>query len=363
MHKKASFICFLGLSLCAVHSYIEALPTFSLPPPPPPATSTSSSTTSISPSYPVPSSINTSPNTTTISPSYTVPSTVNTSPNATSISPSYKVPSANSPYAPTPSPTIQSSSSANSSPFARKPSSVVTTPSIVPRAMSVPDRTVDYSNTVTPVQMNELNAVPARAQEILDFWFGPLSGPNDVSSSRAPMWFSENPEFDRQIRNRYEDDIRQALSGKLDDWRSTPQGRLALILLLDQFPRHIYRNLPKSLAFDTMARGLVVEGLQQGDDKKLFPIERVFFYMPFQHSEDLGFQNQSVKLYLQLVNEAPSNIKPQMEVYLRYAILSKQTIARFKRFPYRNKILGRSPTPEEMIYLNQREANPIGTVQ
>lgn len=197
--------------------------------------------------------------------------------------------------------------------------------------------------------------VPARAQEILDFWFGPLKALSSDPRDKKIVWFSDDPDFDRQIRSRYEEDMRQALLGKLDHWRHTPEGRLALILLLDQFPRHIYSNQKNEFAFDSMARALVIEGLQLGDDKKLFPIERIFFYMPLQHSEDLNNQNLSVRLYAQLVNESSPIIRPQMESYLRNAILSKQTIARFKRFPSRNKILGREPTPEEMIYLNQPE--------
>lgn len=195
----------------------------------------------------------------------------------------------------------------------------------------------------------------AKSEAILNFWFGPLTGPEHFPANKASLWLAGSPEFGRQIRELFAEEIRLAAIGKLNPWRQTPRGRLALILLLDQFPRHVYRNKPQAYAFDAMAKALVLEGIQLGDDKKLYPVERAFFYLPLQHAEDINLQNQSVSLYQQLVSEAAESMKPQMEAFLRNAILNQQIINRFKRFPHRNKSLGRQSSSQEMIYLNQRD--------
>lgn len=209
-----------------------------------------------------------------------------------------------------------------------------------------------FSIEPSPKSQPEEEPFPKQAQEILDFWFGKLSGPADFPIEKANQWVSHNVEFDREIRSQFESEIQQALLGQLDSWRKFPRGRLALIILLDEFPRYIYRNKPQAFMADAMARGLTLEGIQRGDDKKLLPIERIFFYMPLQHSENLDLQDLSVKTYKKLLNETPLSIKPQLDPFLQYAILHQQIIARFKRFPHRNKILGRESTPEEMVYLN-----------
>lgn len=196
--------------------------------------------------------------------------------------------------------------------------------------------------------------VGTKPEDILNFWFGVLSSPDEYPRDRTDFWMAASPEFGRQMQQRFEKDVRLASAGELNQWRSFPRGRLALILLLDQFPRHLYRNKPQSFANDAMAKGLVLEGIQMGDDKQLFPIERAFFYLPLQHAEDMNSQNLSVNMYHQLVNESPGQIRPQIEAFLRNALLHQQIIARFKRFPARNQVLGRDSTPEEIIYLNQR---------
>lgn len=192
-----------------------------------------------------------------------------------------------------------------------------------------------------------------RIQKVLDFWFGPLPTPQTYPEDKVALWFVGGPEMDREISSRFGEEVRQANSGQLNSWRETARGRLALILLLDQFPRYMYRNNALAYASDAMARGLVLEGLQKGEDKQLLPVERAYFYMPLQHSEDINLQNLSVQLYSQLANEAPEAIKPQMEAFLRYAILHQQTISKFKRFPNRNRVLGRPSTVEEALYMYQ----------
>jgi len=193
----------------------------------------------------------------------------------------------------------------------------------------------------------------SRSDTILDFWFGSLAGPDYYPQNKTPIWFANDPEIGRQILGNFERDMINAQRGDYNVWRNTPRGRLALVLLLDQFPRHAYRNRPQEFMFDRMATALVLEGIQKGDDKKLLPIERAFFYLPLEHSEDLHLQNLSVANYRQLLIESPEQLNLQMQDFLQTAIMHQQQIARFGRFPYRNAILGRESTPEETVFLMQ----------
>lgn len=192
-----------------------------------------------------------------------------------------------------------------------------------------------------------------RISDVLDFWFGFLPTPDFFPDDKMPIWFASTPEIDRQIRNFFSQDMLKAERGEYNWWRETPRGRLALILLLDQIPRHLYRNKPQSFVLDRMARAVVLEGLKKGDDKELYPIERAFFYLPLEHAEDIDLQNLSVQSYRQLLAESPEPLKLQMQDFLQSAISHQQQIARFGRFPYRNAVLGRESTPEETVYLMQ----------
>ncbi|MBA2369328.1 MAG: DUF924 domain-containing protein [Candidatus Protochlamydia sp.] len=194
--------------------------------------------------------------------------------------------------------------------------------------------------------------VPERAQEVLNFWFGELADEENFPTDKVGLWVG-GPETYRGISDQFLQDFQQAIVGGLNDWRQTPRGRLALILLLDQFPRHLYPHSPQALASDSMARGLVLEGLQRGDDTKLFPVERAFFYLPLERVEEIKFQDLSVEYFKNLVEESPASIKPQMQKFLDFAILNREIISKFGRFPYRNAILRRESTPEEQVYLYQ----------
>lgn len=215
-----------------------------------------------------------------------------------------------------------------------------------------PSSPMDLEEQQPPLSPN-FPPVNERALDVLDFWFGFLPGPAFFPREKMYIWMANSPEVDRQIREAFSLDMSNAVRGEYNNWRETPRGRLALILLLDQFPRHIYRNRPQAFAFDRMARALVLEGLQKEDDKSLYPVERAFFYLPLEHAEDQEMQDLSVAYYQQLVAEAPAPIKLQMEAFLFSALQHQQQIAHFGRFPYRNAISGRKSTPEEMIFLNQ----------
>lgn len=194
---------------------------------------------------------------------------------------------------------------------------------------------------------------PDRAAEILDYWFGNATAPDYFNEEKTAIWLADDPETARELRDNFTQDVLNARNGSYNNWRITPRGRLALIILLDQIPRHIYRNQPQAFSSDPMAVGLVIEGMQKGVDTQLVPIERAFFYLPLEHAEDPELQAMSVAAYQRLLTEAPFNLKPVMRDFLDYAHAHQQQIMLFGRFPARNAILGRKSTPEEMLFLQQ----------
>lgn len=189
-----------------------------------------------------------------------------------------------------------------------------------------------------------------RMYRILDFWFGNLPGPDYFPEDKMPIWLANTPEIDRQIRILFNQDMLNAEKGIYNQWRNSPRGRLALILLLDQMPRAVYRNKPQAYVLDRMARTVALEGIQKGDDKELLPIERAFFYLPLQHSEDVELQDLSVALYRNLVYQTPEAIRPQMLDILQAAVMHQQQIYRFGRFPQRNAILNRESSPKKPFF-------------
>jgi len=144
-----------------------------------------------------------------------------------------------------------------------------------------------------------------------------------------------------------------ALRGELDAWATTPHGRLALVILLDQFPRNLHRDSPRAYAGDAKARWLADEAVRLGQDQALAPVERVFFYLPFEHAEDPGVQEQAVALLEALRAEAPPGLSGAFSSFHDYAIKHRDVIARFGRFPHRNAVLGRESTEAEREYLAQ----------
>jgi len=188
-------------------------------------------------------------------------------------------------------------------------------------------------------------------QSILGFWFGDAADDTAAAASQAGLWWGKNDEADRQIGERFEAMLQQAAAGELDAWKQTPQGRLALILLLDQFPRNIYRGTPQAFAYDARARQLTLEGLESGDDKALRPIERVFFYLPLEHAEDLSLQQRCVALFEQLQSSLPEEVAKVFGGFTDFAHKHLVIIERFGRFPHRNDTLGRESTAEEIAFL------------
>ncbi|MCI0993052.1 DUF924 domain-containing protein [Pseudomonas corrugata] len=186
-------------------------------------------------------------------------------------------------------------------------------------------------------------------QPLLDWWFGSADTPNEIAADKNSLWFGKH--HDRQARERFGDLVDQALAGGLTDWAQRPEGWLALVVLLDQFPRMIFRDTPKAFSGDLRAQALVAQGLAAGFDRQLKPIQRVFIYLVLEHCENLAVQNEAVSRFIDLVRELPEADRAVFESNLDYAERHQKIIARFGRFPHRNAVLGRASTAEEVEFL------------
>jgi uncharacterized protein (DUF924 family) len=184
-----------------------------------------------------------------------------------------------------------------------------------------------------------------RALEILAFWFG---GEEKIGAAEfRAVWFTRDDEFDAEIERRFAQDHEKAAAGELDGWLETPRGALALVILLDQFPRNLFRGSPRAFATDAKARATAREAIRRGFDQRVSQVERWFFYLPFEHSEDPEDQRFSLSLFYTLGDDEGSR-----KVY-DYAVRHKEIIDRFGRFPHRNETLGRASTTEEEEFLSQ----------
>jgi len=180
---------------------------------------------------------------------------------------------------------------------------------------------------------------------ILDFWFGP---PGSAERDRPrEVWFKSDPGYDALLRDSFLADQQRAAAGEYDIWTNTPEGSVALLLLLDQLPRNLYRGTAQAFATDARAREIAGITVPRGFDRLLPPVWRWFVYLPFEHSERLADQERSLRLLAAL----PAT--PEHDEAKDYAKRHYDTIKRFGRFPHRNAILGRESTPEEIEFLKQ----------
>jgi len=190
-----------------------------------------------------------------------------------------------------------------------------------------------------------------RIDAILEFWFRETELSAPQIDGRMDLWFGEDPRFDGQIRDEFSDDVKQASEGDYDHWTRTPRGTLALILLLDQFRRNIYRGTADAYACDKKALKICVEGAMNKGDKGLSAIQRVFFYMPLQHAESRKVQAKSVSIYHRLAESVSKTYQETFQTICQFAELHHDIVEQFGRFPHRNKVLERENTPEEEEYL------------
>lgn len=199
----------------------------------------------------------------------------------------------------------------------------------------------------------------AKQNQILKFWFG--DDQSDYPVVESKLWFSKQnkayAEFDKYILDTYQKDLVLATIGAYKSWERTPKGRLALILLLDQFPRNMFRGSPMAFAYDKLALTIAKAGIDKGDDQKLNFAERLFFYLPFAHSENLDDQKQSVDLQNKLKNDVPEKLRDIFTEHFRMAQLHKITVEKFSRLSSRNTILERVSTSEELEFLKNPDHN------
>jgi len=198
----------------------------------------------------------------------------------------------------------------------------------------------------------------ATIEEVLVFWFGAGTRDEPPTPDRVKLWFRGGEATDREIRERFEADVERARNGELNAWAQTPRGRLALIILLDQFSRNLYRGSGEAFAKDPAALKLTLEGLESGQDKELSCAEQLFFVLPLEHSEDLAMQDRMLAYMDALTRNVPEALKPMAEGAREFAQQHRKVIERFGRFPTRNQALGRASTPEEEAHV--REARAAG---
>jgi uncharacterized protein (DUF924 family) len=207
--------------------------------------------------------------------------------------------------------------------------------------------------------MAEESNLPDGVERVLNFWFGGPIENAEALRAQSGLWFgpedadSQVGAVDQRIEREFRGDMERAATGQLADWTHAPRGRLALILLLDQFPRNVFRGTARAFATDSKALQLALEGMQSGADALLHPLERLFFYMPLEHAEDIGCQERAVAAVRALAQRAPDFARTYLDDCAGYAQEHRDIVRRFGRFPHRNAILGRQNTAEENDYLAQ----------
>jgi uncharacterized protein (DUF924 family) len=185
--------------------------------------------------------------------------------------------------------------------------------------------------------------VPSRAGEVLEFWFGSKDDPE--YGRFRDEWFRKDPDFDASVTARFADLYEEATSGGLDGWRDDAESVLALVIVLDQFPRNMFRGDGRTHAADGKALETAAYAVEHALDRELPAFQQMFLYMPFMHSEDVEDQRRSVELFERLADE------PGAPDVTSYAVGHRDIVERFGRFPHRNEILGRTTTPEEAEFL------------
>jgi uncharacterized protein (DUF924 family) len=189
------------------------------------------------------------------------------------------------------------------------------------------------------------------AESILTFWFGDGLTLGWPSVDKSPLWWGGGAALDAQITAQFGDKVRAAVAGGLTDWESQPLDRLALVILLDQFTRNVFRSKPAAFAGDARAQTLVQQGLELRVDESLPWVGRVFFYMPLMHAENLALQDLALQRFTQLHASAPEPIQAKLKGNLDSAVEHRNIIAQFGRFAHRNAVLGRTSTAQELEFL------------
>ena len=193
--------------------------------------------------------------------------------------------------------------------------------------------------------------LPPVAAEVLHYWLGDGLEGDWPSAPLDKRWFGGGVEQDAEIEAQFGSLVVAALEGDLVDWEATPLTRLALVIVLDQFTRNVYRGQARAFSGDERAQSLVLQGLALQQDLALPRVGRVFFYMPLMHAETLPLQAECVSRFEALANASPPELSQSLQNNLRFAQEHHNIVARFGRFPYRNEVLGRKSSPEEVEFL------------
>ncbi len=197
-----------------------------------------------------------------------------------------------------------------------------------------------------------------RIQEIIDYWYGNPVNEATFIDERFDLWFGKSDQADEEIKELFTNDVEKLIAGEYEYWLSSPKGRLASIILIDQFCRQIYRGTPGAFEHDPLALKFCLDGIDIGHDLALSRPLRYFYYLPLEHAENLDHQRQCVAAYQAMVDDAPTeDIKKIYTEAVGYADKHLVIIERFGRFPHRNEILGRESTTEEIEFLKEPDSS------
>jgi uncharacterized protein (DUF924 family) len=185
-------------------------------------------------------------------------------------------------------------------------------------------------------------------EDVLAFWF---------AEAHKELWFEKHQAFDDELRRRFGEAVDPAGGGAFDDWAPTERGALALVILLDQVPRNIHRGSARAFAHDPKARAIARSAIAAQLDRRATLDERVFFYLPFEHSEDIADQELSVALFRAWAGEHPADRKADADDQLYYVLRHHEIISRFGRFPHRNRALDRASSTEELAFLTEPDSS------
>ena len=194
-------------------------------------------------------------------------------------------------------------------------------------------------------------------EDVLDFWFGEINELGCSSPEHRKRWWTKSDAFDRAIKSHFLHEYEAVVAGERETWRNTARGTLAYIIVLDQFSRNMFRGTPEMFAADELAREACREGLDAGFDSELPFDERVFFYLPLEHSEEIADHHRCIELFDGLVDRCPEPLGGDAKNYLDYAQGHKAIVERFGRYPHRNETVGRASTPEETEFLKEPDSS------
>lgn len=198
-----------------------------------------------------------------------------------------------------------------------------------------------------------MNDEISRVERVLEFWFGALDPLGLADAEHAARWWKKDPELDDSIRREFSTDHRAIAGGERQHWLATPRARLAYLIVLDQFSRNIFRGTAQMFAYDEQALEAALYGIDIGADRQLGTDERAFYYLPLIHSEQLDMQERCVDLFTAFADELSGEARQRIAYNLRFAVLHRDIIVRFGRFPHRNALLNRASTDAELQFLTE----------